>query len=172
LTAVFKQPPPTQPIYREGHLGLSLIIATAFATVTDGWIALGAGIVIVTVEPLPDLDTALKPVLAGRFNVHIEHRGVTHSLAFAGALGVGVGAIGVIAGSPLVAGAAALCSILGHLAGDVVTPMGIRPLWPLRDEPVTLDLWWAKNESLNACSLLLGFAASATALVLSANFNG
>jgi inner membrane protein len=87
-------------------------------------------LVIVSVEPLPDLDSRIKPILDDRFGITIEHRGPTHSLTFAGAIGLVIGAIGLVPGYPIVLGAAALCSILGHLAGDVITPMGVRPLWP------------------------------------------
>jgi len=123
--------------------------------------------VIVAVEPLPDLDSRIKPILDDRFGITIEHRGPTHSLAFAGAIGVVIGGIGLVPGYPVVLGAAALCSILGHLAGDVITPMGVRPLWPLRDRAVSLDLWRAWNEPLNAISLLAGISAITPAITFS-----
>jgi hypothetical protein len=45
--------------------------------------------------------------------------------------------------------------------------MGVRPLWPLRDRAVSLDLWRAWNEPLNTITLLAGISAITSAVMLS-----
>ena len=139
-------------MYRKGHLGVSLLVFAPvgywLATVGEPAAALLAGVVMCWLAMLPDIDHRL-PV--------VSHRGVTHSLLFAGIVGGVFGAVGVVlAGAFGVAGIDPTTSgvvftdvsgvagvdpgILGvmlgvltvgaHLLGDALTPAGVPLLWP------------------------------------------
>ena len=124
-------------MYRTGHIGVSLLLFAPVAhwLLTAGYpaFALLVGATMVSLAMLPDLDTKV-PWLA--------HRGVTHSLLFAAAVGVVFAAlaawlppalqVAVPAGlSPPTAGfLVGFGSVLAHLLADVITPMGVNFLWP------------------------------------------
>jgi inner membrane protein len=58
--------------------------------------------------------------------------------------------------------------ILTHLVGDVITPMGIKPFWPLSSRSFSLSLTRAKNPIANGLLMILGAAAAGGTLFLSA----
>jgi len=58
-------------------------------------------------------------------------------------------------------------TVVSHLLADVITPMGIRPFWPLSDRHFTLDLVYAKNWAANVLLFVLG--TTATLLVVFAS---
>lgn len=122
-------------MYRKGHLGVSLLVfaPVGFQLVTVGEpeMALLTGVVLCWLAMLPDIDHRL-PV--------IEHRGVTHSLLFAGLVGGVFGAVGTLfSGAFSVAGVGlgtvgvllGVLTVGAHLLGDVLTPAGVPLLWPL-----------------------------------------
>jgi inner membrane protein len=139
-------------MYAPGHVGIALFAYTPIAYRLERagrwqtW-SLGAA-VIAFIGVWPDVDSA----------IGLVHRGPTHTLwaallagvvlaLLAGTLdprhtgfGFGVGALGT------------LC----HLAGDVITPMGIRPLEPFFAGDYTLDLVAAADPSANFALLTLG----------------
>ncbi|ERH06477.1 MAG: putative membrane-bound metal-dependent hydrolase [Halonotius sp. J07HN4] len=131
-------------MYREGHLGVSLLVFAPvgywLTTVGNPEAALVTGVIMCWLAMLPDIDHRL-PV--------ITHRGVTHSLLFAGVVGSVFGAVGAVltdafgvAGvdvSMFGVGGADLGTsgvVLGvltvgaHLLGDALTPAGVPLLWP------------------------------------------
>lgn len=60
-------------------------------------------------------------------------------------------------------------SILGicsHLIGDVITPMGIRPLWPLSRRSFSLGITTAGNTLSNSIFLMVGWVAIIAAGVI------
>ncbi len=124
------------------------------------------GAVMVGTATLPDCDHRLPLV---------EHRGPTHSLAFAllvgGVLAVAGSALapavdGVLGLDPAVLGfALGTLSVSTHLLGDVLTPMGIRPLWPLSRRRYSLNLTPAKNRVANYGLFALGVLATAVTVV-------
>jgi len=59
---------------------------------------------------------------------------------------------------------AALLGFLSHLAGDVITPMGLRPLRPWSRKKYTLDLVYAKIEWANEAFATLGAVALVAAM--------
>lgn len=170
-------------MYRAGHLGASLLVwaPAAVALVRAGAPALallGAG-VMVALSTLPDYDHDL-PL--------IDHRGSTHTLAFALVVGAVVGALGWAVGSTgagsalglvpraltdadpaLVLGGFGLAvgtlGILAHLLADALTPSGVPLLWPLSGRRYTVGVCRADNAVANYGLLALGAAAVALAVL-------
>jgi inner membrane protein len=157
-------------VYRTGHYGVSLLVV---APVSGGLLAAGypdlavaVGAVVVGLAPLPDYDTRVP---------FVEHRGPTHTVAFALVVGAVVGAVGWAAGATHPLGRTALgamgagagtLAVLAHLAGDVLTPAGVRPWWPVSGREYTLDLVRAANPVANYLLLTVGVAAAVGVLAL------
>jgi len=143
-------------VYRIGHQGVNLLLfAPVFAALaTGGHAVLGlAGVaVVVSTASMPDIDIRL-PV--------VSHRGITHTVWAAGAVGLAV-AVPVYYASEAIAssvpqlavydpvtlgaysGGVVAFSLLGHLVGDLLTPMGVRPFAPLGPS-YSLGLWTADS---------------------------
>lgn len=147
-------------MYPPGHVGITVILFTPltyrfFAARRDraavGWLSLA---ILLTL--LPDVDVLLPGVV---------HRGVTHTLVAAVFLGAAVAVVGQASAlsSPRVGaertavgftvGAGAVVS---HILGDVITPMGIRPLHPFWNAAYTFDFVQASDPSANTLLLLAG----------------
>jgi inner membrane protein len=164
-------------VHEEGHVGVALLLVAPVAfvgaalglLVTTGLATAG----VVAVCTLPDLDLRVP---------FVTHRGITHTYLaalVAGVVGAGAGAVlagagvgatdagAVRLGSPLLARAGGALvgfgvgagGVLAHLAGDVLTPMGITPGYPLHARRYTLDLFRADNQFANGGLLLLGAVA-------------
>ncbi|GAB7118227.1 metal-dependent hydrolase [Natrinema sp. JCM 9743] len=129
--------------------------------------ALWGAVLALAAATLPDFDQGLP---------WIDHRGPTHTVWFALLVGLGAGAGTILVarwgfgsggefgfGFGFVVGT---CGILAHLAGDVVTPMGISPFAPVWRVHVTLDWFKSKNERVNRTFLLAGTVALLTSLLL------
>ncbi|WP_225334076.1 metal-dependent hydrolase [Halomicrobium urmianum] len=158
-------------MYRNGHLGAALLLyaPVGFATIVAGHqaLALVGGAVVVSLATLPDCDHRLP---------FVEHRGPTHTLAFAGLIGAGVGAAGHLAAG-VVPGydaaalsgfgfAAGALAVLSHLLADALTPMGITPFWPLSKRWFSASIVRADNWLVNQLLLGLGLAAVGAVIVL------
>lgn len=107
---------------------------------------------------IPDLDMSMP---------FVKHRGITHTVwfaAFTGAVTAGLtyGLVWYVQGQypgyvpegtlllgSLFMGGIGAFSVLTHILGDVMTPMGITPFAPLSDRRYTLDLWRADNSIAN-----------------------
>jgi inner membrane protein len=162
-------------VYRNGHLGVSLLVfaPAAFLLVAAGLplVALVTGAVLCWLSMLPDLDHRV-PGLA--------HRGPTHSLAFAGLVGVvgaGIGSLvasgGVLAVSlpvPAVPYGFLLgaTTVLAHLAADTLTPAGVPYLWPVSGRRYSVSLVRADSTIGNYALLAVGVFATAAATWLGA----
>jgi inner membrane protein len=115
---------------------------------------------------VPDLDMRIP---------FVKHRGITHTVWFALLVGLGFGGVGLAVGlrsgvvEALLFGGAGFVfgavTIVSHLLADALTPMGIRPFAPVRDDEYTLDLVTAANPLANYGLLGLGGVAVAVALV-------
>ena len=157
-------------MHRKGHLGASLVVyaplgflLTALASIELGLVG-AAG--VASLAMVPDLDMRIP---------FVKHRGITHTVWFALRVGVAFGIVGLAVGlqsggaEALVFGAAAflfgIVTIGSHLLADALTPMGIRPFAPVRDDEYTLDLFTAANPLANYGLLGLGGVAVAVALV-------
>ncbi len=141
-------------MYQPGHCGVALAlyapIGCALIATGSPTVALLGGVVVVSLTMLPDLDT--------RTN-RLRHRGPTHSFLFAGIVGVLTGLVGALLAG--VSGAelgvlVGTLAIVAHLLADVITPMGIRPFWPLSDRKLTFDIVLAKDSQANALLFVLG----------------
>ncbi|MFB6078074.1 MAG: metal-dependent hydrolase [Halarchaeum sp.] len=158
-------------MYRPGHYGVSLLVyaPVLFALRASGHAgaALVGGVGMLALASVPDYDHRV-PL--------ISHREVTHTLAFAALVGAALAGaavgVGTVVGDPtpalVVAGAFALGAfgIVAHLLGDVLTPAGIRPFWPLSGRKVTLSLWTADSTLANYGLLAAGAFAAAVAVAL------
>lgn len=162
-------------MYRSGHLGVALLV---FAPVGAALLLLGAvdraviaGGTICWLSSLPDLDHRIPG---------LSHRGATHSLGFAVAVGVAFGGVAAVGGGHLpipsddgtttIAGLdgpavpfaflVGVLTVLAHLLGDVVTPVGVPLLWPLTRRTVGLGLCRADSTHANLAALVLGVAVN------------
>lgn len=155
-------------MHKEGHVGAALLVYSPIGVVAtlvgDSGVSMLGAVVAATLSTLPDVDSMLPGV---------PHRGPTHTVWFALAVGValaGVGGylgfrLGPVAGLGgalfgLLVGTGTVCS---HLAADVITPSGIEPFVPLREWWYSYDVVRSANPIANYALLGLG----ATAFVLS-----
>lgn len=156
-------------MYRNGHVGAALLayapIAAIVVAVGLEGLAIGGGAVAVGLASLPDADQRVP---------FVSHRGVTHTVQFAVAVGVllGVGA-GLISegGGPLSAFAlgsfgfvVGTVTLLSHIAADALTPMGVEPFNDGRH--YSYDVTRAANPVANYVLLGLGVGAIVVASVV------
>lgn len=150
-------------MYLPGHLGLALLVFAPFAyrfSRTGRGRRVGVGtLTVLLLATLPDVDGYVPGVV---------HRGITHTVWAA----LVVGALLALLGWRLHAGPArsraarfafllGALSVLSHLLGDVLTPMGIRPFAPLVGSEYTLALVAARNPDANLAFLVAGVLALA-----------
>lgn len=154
----------TSPMHKTGHIGTALLVYSpiGLALLLAGFdeLAVLGGAGMIALATLPDCDHRLPLV---------SHRGPTHSIPFALAVGAMLGAAGVAFGEALAGVSAATMgafafgigalAILSHLAADSITPMGIRPLWPLSSRRYTLAVTGAANPLANYVLLGVGVGA-------------
>lgn len=148
-------------VYASGHVGAALCCyAPVAAALTRGGepalALLGTG-VAVALATLPDADEyAVVP---------LEHRGPTHTVWFVAAGALLAAGIGGLAGAAVLGRPGAVAATVGggafaalgsHLLADVVTPMGIRPFYPLSAWHHSVDLTPAKDPRANAAILAVG----------------
>jgi len=157
-------------VYRIGHYGVALLVwaPVGYLLLRRGHpaAALLGGVALLALTPLPDYDQRLPLV---------SHRGVTHTVLFAGLVGAALGGgatllpreasagLGLPAGPALAGfcfGVGAL-AVLGHLPG-------VRPFWPLSRRRYTLALATADSRVANYLLLVLGVFATAAAAAASA----
>lgn len=158
-------------VYRAGHLGLSLLVVlpVGLALVLAGRpdLAVLGEVCVLSVASLPDVDHELPLV---------SHRGVTHTIWFALLVGAGFGAAGWVLGGRSATPAVPELAVTGfafgtlgicaHLLGDVLTPMGITPVWPLSKRTLTLGLVRANNPIANYGLLAAGLVGTVAALLV------
>ena len=158
-------------MYRTGHRGASLLVFAPAAhwLLSGGYVGLAflTGATMVSLASLPDVDHRLP----------IPHRGPTHSLAFAALVGAAfalvAGRLAAVVSVATPAGLSAAAfgfllgfgSILAHLLGDVVTPMGVPFLWP-SSRRWSLRLATADSRAWNGGLFALGVFAVAAATYL------
>ena len=163
-------------MYVLGHVGISLLLFGPLAGVllsAGHPLLVGVtGLLLIALAPLPDLDT---------YTDRLDHRGPTHTVWFA--LGGGL-LVGLVAGLgtvfwnqyisshpllpvwiPVWFGGASTLAILGHLVGDLVTPMGLWPFRPVSDRHYTVDLTPSKSPRANRLCFAAGSLGLVTALV-------
>ncbi|MFC4437857.1 MULTISPECIES: metal-dependent hydrolase [Natrialbaceae] len=151
-------------MYQVGHYGASLAayapFGAAVAVTGHETAAIVGGLVCVSLSTLPDFDHQVP---------FLEHRGPTHSLLFALLVGAALAAgaaVLVDAASPLVdvgfvafAFVVGALSIVSHLLADALTPMGIRPFWPISRRRYTVNVTPAKSPVANYILFAVGIGA-------------
>jgi len=156
-------------MYQMGHYGGALTayapLGTIVALIGYGELAIVGGLVCVALSTLPDYDHRL-PL--------IDHRGPTHTILFALAVGTGLATLAAVfidASSTLVdvgidafAFLVGVVSIGSHLLADALTPMGIRPFWPVSRRRYSLEMTTADNPVANYGLFGLGVAATLAGL--------
>ncbi|VTT85390.1 putative membrane-bound metal-dependent hydrolase [Halorubrum sp. DM2] len=157
-------------MYRNGHIGASLAVYAPFGFLVTALVSLEAGLLgalgVASTAMVPDLDVRVP---------FVKHRGITHTVWFALLVGAAFGTVGLALGVRNDAATALLFggvgflfgagTIVSHLLADALTPMGVRPYAPVRDDEYTLDLFAAANPVANYALLGLGGVAAAVALV-------
>lgn len=158
-------------MHRMGHYGAALAVYSplGFLTLAAGLesATLAGGAVVVGGAMVPDWDQRVP---------FIRHRGPTHTVWFALAVGAVLGLGGILAGSSTgvltalaygVFGLLAGVTMVGaHLLADALTPMGIRPLEPVQDTEFTLEVTRASNPVANYGLLVLGVVMAGVAFAL------
>lgn len=156
-------------VHRLGHLGVALLAyapaGTVLSVAGEGALTLVGGLVALAFATLPDADEFLP----------IAHRGPTHSIVFVVAAALVVAALtgaaaALLGGRTLlvgtVCGGVAALSLVSHIAADSVTPMGIKPFWPLSERHYTFELIYSKNQRINRLLFLAGIGASGAGAVV------
>ncbi|WP_267639387.1 metal-dependent hydrolase [Haloarchaeobius amylolyticus] len=158
-------------MYRTGHYGVSLLayapVGAAMLLADRPAFALLGGAIVLGLSRVPDLDHQAP---------FIQHRGPTHTLAFALLVGGAAGVVGyygapalgldaqLLAGFCLAMGA---YGILAHLLGDVLTPAGVPLFWPLSSRTYSVYVTRADNRVANWLLLALGvFVTVVTAVAV------
>ena len=155
-------------MYQLGHYGVALLLyAPLGATVALGGNELAAivgAVLCLGLSTLPDIDHKV-PL--------IEHRGPTHTVLFAVFVGAALAGVASVleAGPPPFGESgfvtfAFLCGVLSigsHLLADALTPMGIRPFWPLWNRQFSLKVTRAANPIANYALFVLGLGATLVA---------
>jgi inner membrane protein len=145
-------------MYQPGHCGVALALyaplGCALVATGSPTSALLGGVITVALTMIPDLDTRTD---------RLRHRGPTHSVAFAGTVGVLTGFAGGLLGGLRAAEFGLLVgtlAIVSHLLADVITPMGVRPFWPLSERKFTLDIVPASDTRANVLLFVLGVVSA------------
>jgi inner membrane protein len=155
-------------VYQRGHTGVNLLLyaPVSFLLVRrEAFVLLVIGLIgFVGLSSFPDVDQRLP----------IKHRGWTHTVWFAALVGAAYAAFWwwiepsslprrTVGAGAFVAGAG---GILGHVTGDALTPMGVRPFAPLWRERFTIRLTKASSRGANAVLFALGGALWVGAVVV------
>lgn len=154
-------------MYLLGHLGIALLVFApiAFVLVRTRRIrpAGFGGAAMLLLATAPDVDG----YVAG-----LAHRGLTHTVWAALAVGILIAVVGFCcpswggscrSRSTTFGFLVGTTSVLNHLLGDLITPMGLRPFYPLSGAQYSLRLVLARNPEAN----LAFFAVGSAALLLS-----
>lgn len=158
-------------MFPPGHYGMAMALyaVVGYALLTRGYVrdALSGGGIVLAYALFPDMD--------GKLSFFV-HRGVTHTLWFA--VAVGAFCVLVVATSlrgrrrrEAIRGAAwafflGAFSVVAHLLADVINPWGVMPLYPVSPALFTLDLVRATNDAANYAMFAAGACIAATTLVV------
>lgn len=177
-------------MHKSGHLGFALLgwapIALQLIEAGALGLALAGGVVCLGLTQLPDVDMSVSV---------LRHRGPTHSITFALAvgaicarafeyleetfvdlLGADSPTLALAPAAPVapfvpdssvvaVGALAGVVAILAHVAADAVTHAGVEPMWPVCRARYSLNLVNADNALVNQGVFYVGCAAMAWALL-------
>ncbi|WP_254766469.1 metal-dependent hydrolase [Salinilacihabitans rarus] len=153
-------------MHQSGHYGAALLAYSPVGAVVVALgfdaAAVGGAVVVVGLSMLPDVDVRLP---------NVSHRGPTHTVYFAAAVGVVTGTLGGVVGATggpfgMIALAAfgftlGAVAVLSHLGADALTPMGVRPFADGRH--YSLGVCRAANPIANYALLGVGLAVAVAA---------
>jgi inner membrane protein len=141
-------------MHKYGHYGAALLAYTPPGAVL---LALGrpelagaAAVAMLAGAMLPDWDQRV-PLLS--------HRGFSHTVWFAILLGAAAASVVLPMageGPALVAGIVGLLSVAAHIAADALTPMGVRPFWPVDSTSYSAKIVRADNRVANGALFASG----------------
>lgn len=155
-------------MHQEGHAGLNLLLFApiAYWLVAQGeMLVMGLAMIgVVGMAPIPDIDMQLP----------IRHRGPTHSVWFAVLAGVVYAIFLLIAGAgdltlvetASVGFASGVVGVIGHMLGDMITPMGVAPFEPVSSHWVGLGWVKSGDKRVNRYFFQAGVYALTAALVV------
>lgn len=160
-----------EAMHREGHIGVALLVYSPLGLL----VGLIGGLDYAIMGAVASAGLSMAPDIDMRVPL-IKHRGITHTVWFAGAAAVVLGLVGFILGLArgilMAIALAPLGFLIGglsvgsHLVADSLTPAGIRPFEPRSEQYYTLDWFTAANPIANYLLLAVGGAASLLALVI------
>jgi len=165
-------------MHREGHIGAALLayspvgivtLAVGFETAAVGGAVIAAGLAM-----LPDYDQRIPG---------IKHRGITHTVRFAGVVAVGAAGTGAfvaalhpemggldMVGLALFGAVIGGVTVLSHIGADALTPMGVKPFGD--DGPhISYDICRADSLLGNYGLLVLGFVVALVAYGIGTGLN-
>jgi inner membrane protein len=171
-------------MHKTGHYGINAFTAAILGGVVtlidSATLGITAGVIVFVLARLPDIDRHFDENFDTRRSnriselVPVRHRGFTHTVWFAAAIGFITGVFtGVVFQSLLgfvVGGVAGVLGVLSHVFGDALTPRGVTPLSPLGDEnTVSFDVVTADNETANT-ALFVGGTVTAAVILATITF--
>ncbi len=138
-------------MHREGHVGLSLAVASGIMALVHRWDLPTLAIVLVF-STFPDID----------LRIGIAHRKWTHNLFFALLSGVVFGYVTYEVGLGFLRGfLGAFGGVCLHILGDLLTYRAFAPLYPVSNRKFSLGLFRSDNRVVNLLMLVLGSLAFA-----------
>ncbi|MFW6083173.1 MAG: metal-dependent hydrolase [Thermoplasmatota archaeon] len=154
-------------MYKEGHLGLSLLIFSflfiPFGVTFHTLIFIAFSVVFST---LPDLDQKWG----------IKHRAYTHNILYGILSGILIGfAFGYYLGFyfGLLMFLAVMGGVMSHLLGDIIAgqkingkPWKIKPFRPFSDRSIGLGIFKASNKKVNKGFLIIGSIVFLVCMIL------
>lgn len=141
-------------MYREGHIGLSLLLSSPFIFLfrvfeIDVNYIVTACLLMAALSSIPDVDVQFE----------VKHRGITHTVIF----GVIVGFTLSILFSYFTGGVywligfiAGFGGTISHLIGDALTYSKFKPFYPFSNREVAYGLFKASSKVVNRGILALG----------------
>jgi len=150
-------------MYPPGHVGLAALLfapLVCWFRLRGRRVAAGECLqVAIVLSLLPDIDKLLPGLV---------HRGVTHTLLAAVVAGLLVATLFRVAGAnspglgaehPVVPSLIGAAGVVSHLAGDIITPMGIQLLFPGSRTVYSLNVVQASSPTANLLLVVSGTAA-------------
>lgn len=159
-------------MHREGHHGLNALLYTPIAVATALFgsieLAIVGAMLMVGTASLPDFDRHFDNNMNSHRSdlwtlIPIKHRGFTHTVWFAAIIGIGGAGLALVMAPPhpeeftaAFGFATGFLGVVGHILGDAMTPMGVKPFSPLRKTKYSFGWFKAKNRIANYGFLFIG----------------